>query len=178
MDFNQYLAKFVTGNLTTSQLPEIAEIGLRQGLDTPSLHILAGLGKGDNVSEIDHYFKRMLDELTIQLPEKRDAALIYATAIVDDIISGEIDIIAGVGFIRLEAMDCHDFFSESKHYCYDSIGFDKIYGLYVQYNDVEDGEINWHTEKSQDQLLEEIETEMLDEIKKWQIELRTIHNSK
>lgn len=176
MEFNQYLAKFVTGNLTTSQLPEIAEIGLRQGLDTPSLRILAGLRKGETVHEIDHYFKMMLKELSIHLPEKRDAALIYADAIVDDIIEGEIDIIAGIGFIKLEALDCHDFYSESLHYCYDSIGFDKVYGLYVQYNDVEDGQINWHTEKTKYQLLEEIQTELLDELKKWQIELRTMHN--
>lgn len=140
MDFKKLLAKFVTNNLTSRELPEIAEIGIQQGLDAPSLRILAGLGNNEKVDEIDHYFEKALNELSIQLPEKREAALIYAAAIVDDILSGETDIIAGVGFIRLEAMDCYDFFSESVHHCYDSIGFDKIYGLYLQYNDVEDGD--------------------------------------
>jgi hypothetical protein len=172
MNFKQHLAKFVTGNLTTGQLPEIGLIALQEGLDAQSLRILAGMGDGDSVHEIDHYFRKALDELNIQLPEIRNAALIYASAIVDEIVAGEMDIIAGVGFIRYDAIDRYDFFSESIHYCYDSIKFDKVYGLYVEYNEIEDGESNWVTDKTKDQLLEEVEAELFAEIKKWQIELK------
>lgn len=173
MDFKKHLAKFVTGNLTTSQLPEIGVIGLQEGLDTPSLCILAGLGNGDTLHEIEHYFKKALDELNMRLPDIRNAALIYAAAIVDDVLAGEMDSVAGVGLIRCEAIDCYDFFSESSHYCYDSIGFDKSYGLYVQYNDIEDGDTLGLTDKPKDQLLEEIEAELLVELKNWREELKT-----
>jgi len=45
MTFRQQISKYVTGNLTTEQLPDIAVTGLEEGLDTPSLCILAGLSK-------------------------------------------------------------------------------------------------------------------------------------
>jgi hypothetical protein len=46
MNFRQ-IAKYVTGYLTTNQLPDIGVTGLEEGLDTPSLCILAGLSKNE-----------------------------------------------------------------------------------------------------------------------------------
>jgi hypothetical protein len=37
MTFRQQIAKYVTGNLTTEELPALAVTGLEEGLDTPSL---------------------------------------------------------------------------------------------------------------------------------------------
>ena len=43
MTFKQLLAKYVTGNLPTYQFPDIGIAGMKEGLDSPSLIILAGL---------------------------------------------------------------------------------------------------------------------------------------
>ena len=72
---------------------------------------------------IDHYFKLMLDELNIQLPDKRQAAIEYALAIVDEILEGKKDIITGTKEIRYKAIDGLRLFSREWTYCYDSIGF-------------------------------------------------------
>lgn len=89
MNFRQQIAKYVTGNLTTDQLPDIGVKGLEEGLDTPSLCILAGLDKHESPFQIEHYFKMTLDELKIVLPDKRQAAIEYAFAIVDEILEGK-----------------------------------------------------------------------------------------
>ena len=80
LNFRQQIAKYVTGNLTTDQLPDIGVTGLEEGLDIPSLCILAGLSKNESPFQIDHYFKLTLEELNIKLPDKRQAAIEYAMA--------------------------------------------------------------------------------------------------
>ncbi len=129
MNFRQQIAKYVTGNLTTEQLPDIGVSGLEEGLDTPSLCILAGLRKTESPFQIDHYFKLTLEELNIKFPDKRQAAIEYALAIVDEILDGKKDVIIGTREIIYKAIDSYDFFSETKQYCYDSIGFETAYGL-------------------------------------------------
>ena len=69
MNFRQQIAKYVTGNLTTEQLPDIGVTGLEEGLDTPSLCILAGLSNNESPFQIDHYFKLTLEELNKRRPE-------------------------------------------------------------------------------------------------------------
>lgn len=112
MTFRQQIAKYVTGNLTTDQLPDIGVTGLEEGLDTPSLCILAGLGKNESPFLIHHYFKLTLEELKIKLPDKRQAAIEYAMALVDEILDGIKDVINGTREIRYKAIDSYDFFSE------------------------------------------------------------------
>ena len=85
MNFKQLLAKYVTGNITTEQLPELAVVALEEGLQSPSLNILVGLSKHESPYLMDHYFKLTLEELNIILPDKRKAAIEYALTIVDEI---------------------------------------------------------------------------------------------
>ena len=51
-------------------------------------------------------------------------------AIVDEILEGKKDVIIGTREIRYYAIESYDFFSESKQYVYDCIGFETAYGLF------------------------------------------------
>ena len=106
----------MTGNATTSQLPDIAIIGLEEGLDSPSLQILAGLNKNENPFQVDDYFRRTLQELNIKLPDKRQAAIEFGIVIAEQIIAGKIDLIIGTKQIIDKAINVYDFFSETKSY--------------------------------------------------------------
>jgi hypothetical protein len=136
LNFKQLIAKYVSGNLRSDQLSEIGIAGLYEGLDTPSLCILAGLDKNENSFVADRYLKLTLEELRIPLPDKRQAALIYALGITEDIIELKLNLIAGVTEINEKALGSHDFWSENKHYVYDSIAFEMVYGLYYDYDDL------------------------------------------
>jgi hypothetical protein len=166
LNFNQQIAKYVTGNLTTSQLPEIAIEGLQEGLDSDSLLILAGLSKNDNPFEIQEYFEKSLKELNIKLPEKRQAAIIYAIGLIEEIKKGKLEIIKGVYEIKNNAIDSYDFFYESNKYCYDSIGFEKIYGLFDDYFEVKECGHQWN-EKKKGKMTEEIKSELFSELLSW-----------
>lgn len=157
----------MTGNVPTSQLPDIAVQGLEEGLDTTSLCILAGLSKSENFFLVEHYFKLTLEELKIELPNRRQAALEYALAIVDEILEGEKEIIQGTKEICSNAIGSYDFFSETKDICFDSIGFEAVYGLSVTYSDLVEADHSWDTLKTNKQLMIEVETELFDELKKW-----------
>lgn len=162
----------MTGNVTTDQLPDIAVQGLQEGLDTSSLCILAGLSKNENPFQIEYYFKQTLEELKIELPDRRQAALEYAIAIVDEILEGEKEIIQGTKEIRCNAIDSFDFYSDNKKYCYDSIGFEVIYGLFVTYYDLLEADHPWDKFKTNEQLMIEVKAELLDELKKWKDKIK------
>jgi hypothetical protein len=99
LNFRQLLAKYVTGNLPPDNLPKLAVTAMEEGIDSPSLHILAGLEKAEDSLTFERYFFLALKELAIQLPDKRQAALIYALAIAEEIISGKKELIAGIAEI-------------------------------------------------------------------------------
>lgn len=166
------IAKYVSGNLTTDQLPDVGMKGLEEGFESPSLCILAGLNKNESLYQIDHYFKLSLDELKIILPDKRKAALEYAYAILDEILEGKIDVIDGTREIRYKAIDSYDFFSESKKYCYDSIGFHTAYGLFVTYEDLSTADRPWQKGKTNELLMLETKAELFEELKTWKYKIK------
>lgn len=167
MNFKQQIAKYVTGNMATDQLPEIGMAGLREGLDTPSLRILAGLSKNESSYQIEHYFKLTLEELNISLPHPRQAAIEYALGIVNEILDGKKDVIKGTAEIRHQAIDSFNFYSESNKYLYDSISFETVYGLFDTYEELLDAVKPWQTDKTNEQLLVDTKAELLEELAKW-----------
>jgi hypothetical protein len=167
LNFKQQIAKYVTGHITTSQLPELAIMGIEDGYESESLFILAGMSNGDNGFEIQEYFKKTLAELNLELPDKRNAALQYITGIVQDILNGKKDLIEGLTEIKSNALDSYDFFSETKKYVYDSIGFETIYGLYDTYDDLLNPLCKWDFKKSIETRKSETRTELIVELKKW-----------
>ena len=173
MKFRQELTAYAAGDRTADQLPAIAMTGLEEGLDTPSLRILAGMDKSDNPFEIEKYFKQMLNELHIELADKRQAALDYALIITDQILTGDEDIITGTRRIFTIALAEYPFEKETRKYVYDSIGLEKIYGLLDTYSDISEADIPWHKEKTNRELMDEVRAELLVELKKWAEVART-----
>jgi hypothetical protein len=167
MNFRQELTAYAAGDRTADQLPVIAMAGLEEGLDTPSLRILAGMDKSDNPFEIEKYFKQMLDELHIELADKRQTALDYALVIVDQILTGDEDVITGTHNIFTVALAKYPFEKETRRYVYDSIGLEKIYGLLDTYSDISEADIPWHKKKTNQELMDEVRVELLVELKKW-----------
>lgn len=173
MNFKQQIAKYVTGNLTTDQLSNVGLTGLEEGLDTPSLRILAGLSKNENPLEIKRYFHLALKELNIELPNERQAALEFAIALINEILAGKLEIIKGITEIIYKAFSSHDFSPEDKQYCYDSIGFDTIYGLYDTYEELAKADIRWEKNKTNKELMIEVKEKLLSELQKWKKQMKT-----
>ncbi len=167
MKFEQLVAKYVTGNLSADQLPHVAYVGIEEGLQSESLDILAGLEKNESPFVIEKYFNSAIKELGFSIPQRRAAAIIYAIGVAEEIIRGEKDIISGVSEIKNKAIDCYDFFSESKQYVYDSIFFEKVYGIYDVYDELINDAIQLAGDKPRNQLIIETREELLTELVEW-----------
>jgi hypothetical protein len=168
MNFNQYLGKHISGYLSEMEYPELAIAGLLDGFDSKYLGILAAMKRTDEISELRKYLKWTIEELNIEIPSKREAALLYSSGIIKEILDKKKEIIKGVSEIKNNALFSYDFYSESDKYCFDSIGFEDIHGLFVEYNDSLD-EL-----KIDKGYLEEIKTKMLLELKKWNLRLKNV----
>ena len=167
MNFRQQISNYVLGNLTTSDLPKTALIGLENGLDSDSLVILAGLNEKDNSFEIDSYFNKAVDELGIQIPDKKTAALEIIRYYADLIKSKQIDSYLGVERIVREVFYKTDFFDNSKEYAYDCIGFERIYGLYDTCCELESADRPWDKNKTNQELIDGFKKDLIIEIEKW-----------
>ncbi|WP_152971506.1 hypothetical protein [Lacinutrix algicola] len=168
MNFNQYLGKYVCGYLSEMEYPELAIAGLLDGYDSKYLGILAAMKRTDEISELRKYLKWTIEELNIEIPAKREAGLLYSSGIMDEILDDKKDIIKGVSEIKSNAFSCYDFYSESDKFCYDSVGFENIYGLFVEYYDSLD---KLNVDKKH---LENTKNEMLAELKKWKPKLKNV----
>jgi len=166
MNFRHLLAKYRIDKLRTMQLPELALQGLMEGMESESLVILAGMSKYDSAFEIQEYFEKSLIELKIDLPDKRQAAIIFALGLIEEIENGELDIIKGIYKIKNTAIDSYDFIDESDKFCYDSIGFEIIYGLFDEYFEIKECGDKWNEEKKE-KLSEKIKSDLLTELLKW-----------
>jgi hypothetical protein len=174
LTFRQNIARFVTGDISLRSLPDIALQALEEGLDTPSLRILAGLAYNENGFVIDMYFKDTLKELFIDLPDKRQAAIEFALAIADEIFEGKRDVFEGTHNIKWKAIDAYPFYEETKHYCYDSIGFEKAYSLFDTIDDLKNaGTTQWQTDKTNQELENELTKELMTELKVWVVRMKS-----
>ncbi|MEO6831947.1 MAG: hypothetical protein ABI378_06395 [Chitinophagaceae bacterium] len=168
MTFRQNISKFAIGEIDLHSMPAIAFQALEQGLDTPSLRILAGLSEDENEYVIRQYFNDTLKEMSIELPEIRQAAIEAAITIAGEIFKGNQKIFEGVQDIIRKALDAFPFREESKHFCYDSIGFAKAFGLFDTLEDLRDsGSTRWQDEKTNEELEQELNAELLEELKFW-----------
>ncbi|MFD2147444.1 hypothetical protein [Mucilaginibacter antarcticus] len=170
MTFKELLAKYVSGNLSTLQLPLVAQTGLTEGLESESLIILAGLDNNENGFVVNQYFRRSIDELNIELPDKRTAALQYAFGIAKDIIERKREVIEAFPEMCYKAILSYHFEEETINYVYDSIFFERLYGLYHEYDDLlavhVPGDAIYEKETN------EIKNLMLTELIKWTEKIR------
>jgi hypothetical protein len=165
VNFRQSIAKYVSGNLTISQIPQIAYLALEEGYDSPSLCILAGL-ENENAFVIQQYLNAALRELSIVLTSKRKATIEYAKALAEEIIDGKRELVSGVHEIIYRAVSIFDFYAETINYVYDSILFEHVYGAYVEYTDFEAG-YGWKTDQETINTLLELKVDLMDKLRKW-----------
>jgi hypothetical protein len=167
MKFRKHLILFVIEKISVSQLPSVGLIGLEEGFNSSSLNILAGLNKDEPYSVKIEYFEKALYELNIKLPNKREAVIEYAILIIEEILNGKMELIEGISEIKCNSIDKYNFFDNNKVYRYDSIGFELIFSLYVEHSDLIIAEEQFLKDKSNKELLTEIENELMYELKKW-----------
>jgi len=172
LDFKNLIAKYITGNLPPENLPSIALEYVKEGYNSSSLLILAGLDKNDGTSEIDKYFRLALQELNIIIPDKRLAVLQCAYYSAVGVLEGKEDIFWGImGIISI--LKKYDFYSETKHYVYDSIFFEHVYGLFDQYDDLVN---SWVDGKSDENFASSVKMEMFAALKSWCEKIRPYIN--
>lgn len=130
MIFEQNIPKLVTGEIELGALPAIALQALEQGFDSPSLRILAGLQENDNEFTLRRYLEDALRELSIEIPDKRQATLQVAIGIAHDIIAARQPIVEGVNEM-FRKIDTYPFHEETRERRYDSIGLQEVYIIFI-----------------------------------------------
>jgi hypothetical protein len=176
LKFKQLIAKYYFEQYPSDNLQDIALKGLEEGLDSPSLCILAGLEENETPSIIDHYFEQTLIELDIQLPRSKKEALEYAASIIDEMCAGNLNVVEGTYDIMVNVLERFSIIGEDKFYYCDSIGFEKAYGLYFTYDDLSKADYDWQPGKSNQQLMTEVEKHLLDELKNWKLKIGELYN--
>ena len=109
------------------------------------------------------------------LTYERQPSNSHALAIVDEIVENLKDVVDGIREIHDKALNSYDFPSENKQYCYDSIGFENAYGLFVSFDELSNADVPWQTGKTNKQLMDEIKTELKEELIKWRDKLRNVN---
>ncbi len=112
MDITHAQALWVLGLLASDRLPEIALNAMENGVDSPSLEILASL-IGSEITEAPKLFEQVLNELGLPVLSRRDAACNYAIAVSMQILNEELSPQDGANklwdaSIRVENSDFHE----------------------------------------------------------------------
>jgi len=166
MTFKQSIPRLVTGEIILSSMPAIALQALEQGLDTPSLRILAGLGEDENGFVLTRYLNDTLRELFIELPDKRSAAIEVGLLIAEEIFEGKRPVYEGTQEI-LWTLDRYPFYEESRNRRYDSIGFENIYVMFLTMEDLKgSGVIPWHPDPLNELSVKQ-HNDLLTALKEW-----------
>ncbi|MBO9727947.1 MAG: hypothetical protein J7623_04855 [Chitinophaga sp.] len=167
MNFRLLALKILLNIESIRTVPSAALQALQEGYDSPSLWILAGFSKHDDVYDILHYYHNALDELGIILPDKRDAAIEIALSIADEIFDNRRQLIEGVRGIKNTVIDAYPFYEESKHRVYDSISFENIYASLLEIEELEWSAYQWHHNKTNKELEAEFSLDLMKELREW-----------
>jgi hypothetical protein len=154
LTFEQHIPKFVIGDIDLGAVPAIALQALEQGLDSPSLRILAGLQENENEFTLRRYLEATLRELSIEIPDKRKATLQVASHIANDIIAARKPVVEGVNELFLK-IDTYPFHEETKECRYDSIGLQEVYIIFIN------AEWSHHTGSPDENLEQDLLTELI-----------------
>jgi hypothetical protein len=130
------LARQMLGQLQLTELPAAATQAIVDGLDSPSLRILAGLEADPrNNREIESHFRRTCAELNVGYRDKRDAALYLRTLWAGDICEGRIPPFDGCcRIVRQIYYGARDLFN-GENLCGEALGIEDFVGCYYSYFD-------------------------------------------
>ncbi len=91
MNWKLEIAKLQFGLQYEEKLPDVACSALPEGLDSPSLRVLAGLDGKDHV-EVRIYLEKVFHEIEGEtLPTRDEAAWIIVRYLIDAIVDGSIE---------------------------------------------------------------------------------------
>jgi hypothetical protein len=164
MNWKLELAKSLFGLRHIGSFPDLATEAMGEGVDTPSLRVLAGLSpvQGNN-EEITEYLQKTLRELEVDWPSEEEAAWLLLRYYIDAIIDGAIDPHAGLHTIISKIYRRMRWSESDKHYAGDSIKIEKLYGLCDTFDDLAEASTRWDKEKTNDQLKAELQKEIRNE---------------
>lgn len=150
MTFQEYLAEHVVLGRATN-LSKAAEQALIEGLDSPSLRILAGMDDTYNSFEIKSMLDRALLELNIELPDLKTAFNIFTSYYLRQVLSGELDPIETAKLFAVEILPKTKYYDQGFREKVGAISgvLNQLYGLYYEYEDVAyyEGDLDANIEK-------------------------------
>jgi hypothetical protein len=168
MNFFCRIAAYVLAEKPTAEMPEIAVQGLQEGIESPSLIILAGTQGGESPFVIDENFSKLLQELNITfILEKRQAAMFMAKCVAFDIINNTMDAYEGCKTLFNEIVDFLDVEEKAGTYAFEGIGLHQVYGDYVTIDDLRNATYSWMGTKTNEQLIDESKQSIKTELVKW-----------
>lgn len=102
MKFEILAGKRALGIAYSKSYTEWAESLLYEDVDSVNVAILASMGyeRDPDSEEIEVYFQKCLKDLGLVLPEEKEGLKIYAKALCEQIISGELEPEKGVGILE------------------------------------------------------------------------------
>lgn len=182
MTFKEKIANFVLGNHSIVQLPEIAIVALNEGLESESLLILAGMSNKDNTFEIETCFKKSIEELGYELPNKISSAKIVLEFYLRLILIKNEKAFDIMSIINNKIYRQFDWEKEPKRkgkkYVGDELGLERMFTWYRELQDLEDNGVllffkdlpkekqkekfEWHLVNEAKELLNKLNKEKLD----------------
>lgn len=142
MNFNELLADYYLGNKTIGQLPEIALIGIQEGIESESLLILAGMNSNDNQHELAHYFEQAEFELNIEryppLTYTNILLLHYLTEIISN-PTKSFDLMGKIHNDIYTNIKLDKIVTNKSKYLGEELNLEKLYTWYRELQDWEDG---------------------------------------
>jgi hypothetical protein len=94
MNWNLNAARWVVGQLPPEELPDLATEALAAGADSTSLALLAGLSRPTR-AEAGPLFEKVLAESGVRVPGFREAVLLLARHVAQQILTGDVGPDAG-----------------------------------------------------------------------------------
>ncbi len=101
MKFELLVGKRALGSAYSKDYTEWAESLLYEDVDSENVAILASMGyeRDPDSEEIETYFQKSLKDLGLGLPSDKDGLKIYAKALCEQIVSGDLEPEKGVGIL-------------------------------------------------------------------------------
>ena len=124
MTLLEKISAYGLGFKTDSDLPDVAITALSEGYDSPALRILAGRSEADNRFLLYSEYKAWLSEMNLVEPGKAEAASVYISFFVQQIVAGITDPYDGFDYIYTKILG-------RLGLDYEDFGFRQAYTLYI-----------------------------------------------
>lgn len=142
LTFKEKIAKYIIGVYSYSHLPEIALTALKEGYESESLLILAGMTDKDTTYERQMYFENGIEEIYYNYPNKKEAGFILLKFYLEQMVKKPDSAFELMQLIENEIF--HPIFYKEKKqgkkkFVGQELGMEHMYTWYRELQDFEDG---------------------------------------